>query len=65
MYTGTCALFDANNAQGDGNTGWACYNKAEKHDFGFMKQKAIESMAIYEEDVVADEAEVKEDLFIF
>ena len=29
MYTGTCAWYDANNSEGDGNTGWACYDKQE------------------------------------
>ena len=50
MYTGTCALFDANNYQGDGNKGWTCYNKIEWQDFRNLKQTAIESMAADTED---------------
>jgi len=45
MYTGTCAIYNSHHPTGDGNTGWSCYNKYEKNDFGYLKQSAIESMA--------------------
>lgn len=64
MYTGTCALFDANSFKGDGNKGWKCYSKYEHSDFRSLKQSAIESMpADTEED--EDEDKNEEDLFIF
>ena len=75
MYTGTCALLDANNSQGDGNGGWACYNKAEKYDFSYLKQSAIDSMAadteededdyVIEGEPADDDEKNEEDLFVF
>lgn len=64
MYTGTCALLDANNSQGDGNGGWACYDKWERYDFKNLKQSAIESMAADTEEDEGDDKN-EEDLFVF
>jgi hypothetical protein len=61
MYTGTCALFDANSKHADGNNGWKCYTKMENFDFKNLKQSAIESMAADTEEDEEDEKDEDDD----
>ena len=41
MYSGTCELYDGNNPTADGNSGWACYDKAIKTTYTYQHVQGI------------------------
>jgi hypothetical protein len=52
MYTGTCVLYDANNQEADGNSGWSCYDRVGFTTLSSMDDDLDELDALnYEEDL--------------